>query len=186
MQRNPFLIFFLILENIFIYFVTSLPWLNCRGDLKRSLKWGSSSSLGLEKILLRETPSGGPLPRHGICMHACVLSRFSHASSLWPYGPYPSRLLCPWDSPGKNTRVGCHVFLQGIFPSSLLCLLHWQVDSLPLVPPGKPLYKTHLVVNPLICGHLGFLWMRQANKCVGLLWNPSHNWLSSWERTMYM
>ena len=44
---------------------------------------------------------------------------------------------------GKNTRVGCHAFLQGIFPTQgsnlyLLCLLHWQVGSLPLVPPGKP------------------------------------------------
>ena len=27
----------------------------------------------------------------------------------------PSRLLCPWDSPGKNTGVGCHSLLQGIF-----------------------------------------------------------------------
>ena len=27
------------------------------------------------------------------------------------------RLLCPWDSPGKNTGVGCHAFLQGIFPT---------------------------------------------------------------------
>ena len=29
----------------------------------------------------------------------------------------PARLLCPWDSPGKNTGVGCHVLLQGIFPT---------------------------------------------------------------------
>ena len=28
-----------------------------------------------------------------------------------------TRLLCPWDSPGKNTGVGCHSFLQGIFPT---------------------------------------------------------------------
>ena len=27
----------------------------------------------------------------------------------------PPRLLCPWDSPGKNTGVGCHALLQGIF-----------------------------------------------------------------------
>jgi len=38
-------------------------------------------------------------------------------------------LLCPWDSPGKNTGVGCHSLPQGIFPTqgsnpSLLCLLH--------------------------------------------------------------
>ena len=24
----------------------------------------------------------------------------------------PTRLLCPWDSPGKNTGVGCHFLLQ--------------------------------------------------------------------------
>ena len=29
----------------------------------------------------------------------------------------PPRLLCPWDSPGKNTGVGCHALLQGIFLS---------------------------------------------------------------------
>ena len=29
----------------------------------------------------------------------------------------PSRPLCPWDSPGKKTGVGCHVLLQGIFPT---------------------------------------------------------------------
>ena len=46
---------------------------------------------------------------------------------------------CPWDSPGKNTGVGCHVFLQGIFPTqgSNLCLLHWQVDSLTLSHQGS-------------------------------------------------
>ena len=29
----------------------------------------------------------------------------------------PTRLLRPWDSPGKNTGVGCHFLLQGIFPT---------------------------------------------------------------------
>ena len=39
-----------------------------------------------------------------------------------------TRLLCPWDSPGKNTGVGCHALLQGIFPTqgSSLYLLHWE------------------------------------------------------------
>ena len=54
----------------------------------------------------------------------------------------PPRLLCPWDSPEKNTGMGCHAHLLGIFPTqgwilNLLCLLHWQTGSLPLVPPGK-------------------------------------------------
>ena len=34
-----------------------------------------------------------------------------------PHGPQPTRLLCPWNSPGKKTGVGCHFFLQGIFPT---------------------------------------------------------------------
>ena len=39
----------------------------------------------------------------------------------------------------KNTGVGCHALLQGIFPTQglnlcLLCLLHWQAGSLPLTP----------------------------------------------------
>ena len=54
--------------------------------------------------------------------------------------PYP---LCPWDSAGKKTGVGCSAILQGIFLTQglnpcLLCLLHWQACSLPLAPPGKP------------------------------------------------
>jgi len=34
---------------------------------------------------------------------------------LQPHGLKPTRLLCPWNSPGRNTRVGCHALLQGIF-----------------------------------------------------------------------
>ena len=46
-------------------------------------------------------------------------------------------------STGKNTGVGCHALLQGIFLTQgyrtcLLSLLRWQVSSLPLAPPGKP------------------------------------------------
>ena len=32
---------------------------------------------------------------------------------LWPYGLEPTRLLCPQDSPGKNTGLGFHFLLQG-------------------------------------------------------------------------
>ena len=42
--------------------------------------------------------------------------------------------------PCKNAGVGCHFLLQGIFPDqgSNLCLLYWQVDSLPLSHQGSP------------------------------------------------
>ena len=51
--------------------------------------------------------------------------------------------------PGKNTGVGCHALLQGIFLTQgpnpcLLGLLHCQADSLPRAPPGKPSATTHL------------------------------------------
>ena len=51
--------------------------------------------------------------------HICVLSRSFVSDSLQPYGLWPARLHCPWDSPGKNTGVGCHALLQGIFHLSL-------------------------------------------------------------------
>ena len=49
-----------------------------------------------------------------------------------------------WDSPGKNTGVGCRALLQGILPTQgsnarLLCLLRVQAASLPVEPPGRPI-----------------------------------------------
>ena len=46
--------------------------------------------------------------------------RWSHSvlsDSLWHYGLQPSRLFCPWNSPDKNTGVGYHFLLLGIFPT---------------------------------------------------------------------
>ena len=47
------------------------------------------------------------------------------SDSLRPYGLWPTRFLCPWDSPGKNTVVGYHALLQGMFPTwgLNLCLM---------------------------------------------------------------
>ena len=61
---------------------------------------------------------------HTMCSVALVVS-----DSLWPYGLWSTRCLCPWDSTGKNTGVNCHALLQGIFPTQglnlrLLNLLH--------------------------------------------------------------
>ena len=39
----------------------------------------------------------------------------SDSCDLWTYGPIARRLLCPWEFPSKNTGVGCHFLLQGIF-----------------------------------------------------------------------
>ena len=44
------------------------------------------------------------------------------SDSLRPHGLQPTRLLHPWNFPGKSTRVGCHFLLQGIFPTQGLNL----------------------------------------------------------------
>ena len=76
-------------------------------------------------------------------LRACVLSLSVVSKSLQPHELQPVRLLCPWSFPGKNTGVGCHFLLQAIFPTQglnlhLLCLLHWQANSLPLSHLGRP------------------------------------------------
>ena len=47
---------------------------------------------------------------------------------LRPHGLWTVKLLRPWDFPGKNTEVGCHFLLQGLFPIQgwNLCLLHFR------------------------------------------------------------
>ena len=47
-------------------------------------------------------------------MHACA-SCSVMSDSLQPHGLQPARLLCPWDSPNKNSGVDCHSLLQRIF-----------------------------------------------------------------------
>ena len=64
------------------------------------------------------------------CAYSLIMS-----DSLRTHGLQPARVLCPWDSPGKNTGVGCQALLQGIFLTQgsnlrLLCLLYWQMGSL--------------------------------------------------------
>ena len=51
-----------------------------------------------------------------VCMCVCV-NHSVVSDSLGSHGQQPTRLLCPWDSPGKNTGVGCCSLLQGIFPN---------------------------------------------------------------------
>ena len=61
-------------------------------------------------------------------------------NSLWPQGLSLPRLLCPWNSPGQNTAVRSHSFLQGIFPTQGLNpdFFALQADSLQSEPPGSP------------------------------------------------
>ena len=75
------------------------------------------------------------------CEHECV-SHLVVSNSLWSHGRYPTRLLCPWNSPGKNTGVDSHS--RGSFPGDLpnSGIEHGspvlQADSLPSESPGNP------------------------------------------------
>ena len=69
-----------------------------------------------------------------LCMHTQSCSLQSHRQQ-------PTRLLCPWDFPSKNTgHSSSHSLLQGIFPTqgSNPHLLNRQVESLPLCHLGRP------------------------------------------------
>ena len=82
-----------------------------------------------------------------LCLRLCVHAASQSCPTLWQ----PTRLLCPWDSPDKNTEVGCHFPLQGMFPTHLpnpfsqrifsqrlnQRLLYQQANSLPLSHLGS-------------------------------------------------
>ena len=46
-----------------------------------------------------------------------MLSHSVLSGSLQSHGLQPTRILCPWDFPGKTTGVSCHSLLQGILPT---------------------------------------------------------------------
>ena len=93
-----------------------------------------------------------------VCVHVCVSAK-SLQSCLTPCDPMdcsPPGSSVLGDSPDKNTGVGCHALLQGIFPTRrsnpcLLCLLHWQAGSLPLEPPGKHYRGAQIYVCVCVC-----------------------------------
>ena len=83
----------------------------------------------------------------------CVCTVMS--DSLRPCVLQPIRFLCPWDFPGKNTKMGCHFLLQGIFPipGSNASLLHRQADFLPLSYLRSPL--SHFLSEPRLISDVG-------------------------------
>ena len=76
--------------------------------------------------------TGGP------CSVTSVVSSF-----LPPFGLQPTKLLCPWDSPGKNTGVGCHFHLQCMKVKSereVAQLCPTLSDPMDHSPPGSSIH----------------------------------------------
>ena len=73
-------------------------------------------------ILQARTQEWGAISFSNAWKWKVKVKSLSRANSWWPHGLQPPRLLCPWDSPGKSTGVGCHC---------LLCnFCYWMLDWL--------------------------------------------------------
>ena len=89
-------------------------------------------NLGLlpcRQVLFDLSHQRSPLLSHENVTHSAVSSSLQLVDGS-PPGP---RFLCPWNSPGKNTAVGCHSLFQGIFPTQGL--------NLGLLPCRQILYR---------------------------------------------
>ena len=129
--------FFFFCFSLLLYFLMVL--LKFTYYLVYSFKgYGFMSCATINTVNLRTFSS--PLPPQKIT--PCVLCLFTQSCPA--HGLEPSRLVCPWDSPGKNTGLGCHFLLQGIFLTQEwnVSLQHWQVDSLPLSHQGS-----HIIIT---------------------------------------
>ena len=108
-----------------------------------------------------------------MCPHVCLVAKL--CLTLQPHG-----FICPWDSPGKNTGVGCHFLLQGIFCSKgsnlvscIFCigrwiLYHWAspqfssvaqlcpniCDPMDCSMPGLPVNHQHLELTQTHTHHV--------------------------------
>ena len=113
-------------------------------------------------------------PRNMYIKYANVCVSHSVVSdSLQPHGLY----FCQWNSPGKNTGVGCHLFLPGDLPDPGIEARSpaLQVDSLP---PGKPKYTDTSLqfMQDLLTSSR---WVLQSQSCAISLEPLSHHSQSS-------
>ena len=114
-------------------------------------------------------------PSH-FCLCQTGVSGSVVSDSLQPHGLQPLRLLYPWDSPDKNTGVGCHFLLRGNLPdpgikprSPIL-----QADSLPSELPGKPMKDRKGLKLEGEGGRLGKgrCWSRKQHQLCFFPWKP--------------
>ena len=122
---------------------------DCSHEIKRYLLLGRKAMANLLLLLLSHfssvrlcaTPSLGfsrqehwsglPFPS---AIHQSEKWKWSHSvmsDSSWPHGLQPTRLLHPWDFPGKSTGVGCHYLLHGQPRQHIKKQRHYLADKGP-------------------------------------------------------
>ena len=95
-----------------------------------------------------------PVGEHLLC---CACAQL--CPTLRPRGLQPARLLCAWDSLGRNTGAGCHSLLQGVFltQGSNLHLLHLPHCRLILYPWSHLLWYVTLIPSTEQTGNEGLM-----------------------------
>ena len=85
------------------------------------------------------------------------------SNSLWPHGLQPTRLLCLWDYPGKNSGMGCHSLPQGIFPTerSSLGLLNCRQIFCYMSHQGSHILPNPSKMSLLLLNTKGTFWPTQ-------------------------
>ena len=130
-----------LLQRIFLTQGSNLGLLNCRKVLYHLSQQGSPSETMVTQNYVTQT---GSWQAYFILWDAYmhVPQWLQPCQTLCNSGLKPGRLLCPWDSPDKNTGVGCHAFLHGIFPTlgSNPHVLRFLIEGgfFTAEPPGKP------------------------------------------------
>ena len=97
--------------------LTSLVWIHRYFQLlqkKKNTIFFISFSQGSNKVWVCVCVCARAHARARACAKWFQLCAFM---TLWAHPMKSTRLLCPWDSPDKNTEVSCHALLQGIFPT---------------------------------------------------------------------
>ena len=128
-------------------------------------------SLGFSR---QEHWSGLPFPSPIHESEKWKWSRWVVSDSLRPHALQPSRLLHPWDFPGKSTGVGCHCLLRSWLKDEngkLLLLLFRNWNS-PYLSQTSPLILLPKLANGLLVLHLYFLCCCSVTKSCPTLCDP--------------
>ena len=134
-------------------------------------------SLGFSR---QEHWSGLPFPS---LMHESEKWKWSCSvvsDSVRPHRRQPTRFLCPWDSPGKNTGVGCHFLLQCIQVKSesevtQSCLT--LSDPMDCSLPGS---STHGIFQARVLEWVAIAFSKTTLRYIHFWdWKKSKSWLNA-------
>ena len=102
------------------------------------------------------------------------------SDSVRPYGQQPTRLLCPRDSPGRNTGVGCHFLLQVLVYYSLKLSISKKYLWLNL-GPWTLIYEKKLAINDTLEKPLSQHFLQNTLRATVKVWQPHWNTEDNWQ-----